>query len=63
MVTSADRRDDSAVNKKRHAICERIEEGELTLDEGIALFEEERDRWRSRTRLRKQIESSGFAAG
>ncbi|MDP1543088.1 MAG: hypothetical protein Q8L99_08050 [Polycyclovorans sp.] len=62
-ISGAERRDAIAVNKKRIALCQQIDRGELTLDEGIAEFEEERERWKERTRTRKRINASEFVAG
>jgi hypothetical protein len=62
-ISGAERRDAIAVNKKRLALCQQVDSGDLTLDEGIAEFEAERERWKERTRTRKRINASEFVAG
>lgn len=62
-ISVAERRDAIAVNRKRHEICRQVENGDLTLDEGISTFEAERERWKERTRTRKRINASEFVAG
>lgn len=61
-VSGAERREAIAVNRKRLALCQQIDSGDLTLDEGIAEFEAERERWKERTRTRKRINASEFVA-
>lgn len=62
-ISVAERRDAIAVNRKRHEICRQVENGDLTLDEGISTFEAERRRWQERTRMRKRIDASEFVTG
>lgn len=62
-ISAAERRDAIAVNRKRHEICQQIESGELTLEEGMSAFDAERQDWKARSRMRKRIDNSEFVTG
>ena len=62
-ISRAERRDAIAVYQKRRAICEHVESGELTLEEGISAFNVERQEWQARSRMRNRINASEPVTG